>query len=154
MPDEAHVEGIKVRRHAVGGGYSPQRHHMIVGAIITHHADAAHRQQHGKSLPDVLVEAGTPDFLDENLVGKPQHVELLAGDLARATNGKAGARERVALDKSLRQPEFAAERAHLILEQLTQRLDKLHVHPLGQPADVMVRLDSDRWSASERHAFY
>jgi hypothetical protein len=40
-----------------------------------------------------------------------------------------------------RQPEREAELAHLVLEQLAQRLEQLQVQRLGQPADVVVRLD-------------
>ena len=50
-------------------------------------------------------------------------------------------------------PELTAERAHLVLEQLAQRLDQLHVHSLGQPPDIMMALDRHRRAAGERHAF-
>jgi hypothetical protein len=36
------------------------------------------------------------------------------------------------------QAELAAERPHLVLEQLAQRLHQLHAHALGQAADVVV----------------
>ena len=42
---------------------------------------------------------------------------------------------------SVGQAELLADRAHLVLEQQAQRLDELEVHLLGQPADVVVRLD-------------
>ena len=58
----------------------------------------------------------------------------------------------MAADEHVRQAELAAERAHLVLEQLAQRLDQLHVHALGQAADVVVRLDRHRRPAGERHA--
>ena len=54
--------------------------------------------------------------------------------------------------KCFGQPQLAAQRAHLVLEQLAQRLDQLHVHPLRQAADVVVRLDRHRRAAGERHA--
>ena len=56
------------------------------------------------------------------------------------------------VDERRRQAELAAERAHLVLEQFAQRLDQLHVHALGQAADIVVRLDGDRGPAGERHA--
>ena len=52
-------------------------------------------------------------------------------------------------DDGLRQPEFAPEHAHLVLEQFAQRLDQLHAHALGQTADIVMRLDGDRWAAGE-----
>ena len=49
-------------------------------------------------------------------------------------------------------PSSRPERAHLVLEQLAQRLDQLQVHALGQAADVVVRLDGHRRAAGEGHA--
>ena len=62
---------------------------------------------------------------------------------------RPGPGERVAPDELLGQAELAAERAHLVLEQLAQRLDQLQVHALGQAADVVVRLDRHRRPAGE-----
>ena len=59
----------------------------------------------------------------------------------------------MAADEGGGQAEFAAERAHLVLEQFAQRLDELHVHALGQAADIVVRLDRHRGAAGERDAF-
>ena len=87
-----------------------------------------------------------------DVVGQAQDVELLARDLARAADRKAGPGKRMAADEGLGQAELAAERAHLVLEQFAQRLDQLHVHALGQAADIVVRLDRHRRPAGERHA--
>ena len=43
-------------------------------------------------------------------------------------------------DERFGQPKFAAQGAHLILEQFAQRLNQFHVHLLGQAADIMVAL--------------
>ena len=58
----------------------------------------------------------------------------------------------MATDERLGQAELTAERAHFVLEQFAQRLDKFQMHALGQAADIMVRFDGDRRSAGERHA--
>jgi hypothetical protein len=42
---------------------------VVVGALVAHHADALHRQQHGKDLPDGVVEDGLADRLDGDRVG-------------------------------------------------------------------------------------
>ena len=60
-------------------------HHVVVGAVVAHDADGAHRQDDGEGLPDVVVEAGAADLLDEDLVGEAQDVELLGRDGAGAT---------------------------------------------------------------------
>ena len=65
-------------------------------------------------------------------------------DLAGDADREARAGERMAADDRLGQAELAAERADLVLEQLAQRLDQLHVHPLGQAADIVVALDRTR----------
>ena len=43
-----------------------------------------------------------------------------------------------------RQAEREAELAHLVLEQLAQRLEELQMQRLRQAADVVVRLDGGR----------
>ncbi len=58
----------------------------------------------------------------------------------------------MAADEGLGQAELAAEHADLVLEELAQRLDELHVHALGQAAHIVVALDRDRGAAGERHA--
>jgi len=40
-----------------------------------------------------------------------------------------------------RQTEFAAEHPHLVLEQLAQGLDQLHLHARRQAADIVVALN-------------
>ena len=45
------------------------------------------------------------------------------------------------LDDGLRHAQLAADRADLVLEQLTERLHQLEPQLLRQPADVVVRLD-------------
>src|SRR3546814_16300886 len=55
----------------------------------------------------------------------------------------------MAANQTLRQAELAPERAHLVLEQLAQRLDQLHLHARRQAAHVVVRLDGDAGAAGE-----
>ena len=50
----------------------------------------------------------------------------------------------MAEDHVVRQAEREAELAHLVLEQLAQRLEQLQVQRLRQAADVVVRLDVHR----------
>ena len=56
-------------------------------------------------------------------------------------------------DEVGRQAELAAERAHLVLEQLAQRLDQLHLHARRQAADIVMALDRDRGAAGEGDRF-
>ena len=64
--------------------------------------------------------------------------------LAQNPHRESRPRERLADDELLLQSQLAADLAHFVLEQLAQRLDQLHAHPLGQAADVVVALDHRR----------
>ena len=82
------------------------------------------------------------DLIAEDEVRVAQDVELILGHRAEAADGQTRARERLAHDQILRQAELAAERAHLVLKQQTQRLnDLLEIHKVRQAADVVVALD-------------
>src|SRR5579885_2843261 len=45
------------------------------------------------------------------------------------------------IDQRLRQSEFHAELANLVLEQIFERLNQFETEFLGQPADIVVRFD-------------
>src|SRR6185503_15936410 len=47
-----------------------------------------------------------------------------------------------------RKTELEPEPAHLVLEELAQRLDQAELHLLRQPADVVMRLDDMRLACS------
>jgi hypothetical protein len=61
--------------------------------------------------------------------------------LAEDAHAQPRPRERMAVDHVVRQAERVAELAHLVLEQLAQRLEQLQVQRFRQAADVVVRLD-------------
>ena len=90
-------------------------------------------------------------MLRTRLVGSDEG--LLACHAAWATDGKARTREGVPADEAFRQAEFLAERPHLVLEEFAQRLDQLHVHALGQAADIVMRLDGGGGGSGEGDAF-
>jgi hypothetical protein len=55
--------------------------------------------------------------------------------------------ERLAHQELLVDPRSRPTRAHLVLEELAQRLDEREAHPLGQPAHVVMALDGGRGPA-------
>jgi hypothetical protein len=77
-------------------------------------------------------------------IGEAQRVGGGLGDFAQDAHAEARAREGMALHHLGGQAEFQADGAHLVLEQLAQRLDQLQLHVLGQAADVVVALDDVR----------
>src|SRR5579875_3584762 len=114
---------------------------MIVGSIVAHHSDRPHRKKHGESLPDCVIKPRTADFIEVNGVGLPQDFAFLVSHFARDADRESGSWKRMAADKSVRKSEFTPQLSHLVLEQFTKRFDELHVHSLGQPADIVVALD-------------
>ena len=139
-----------VRGHEVGRLHRAQRDHVLVGAAVAHHAHRAHRQEHGERLRGQVVPgravrvARGAQLVDEDRVGAAQQIGVLALHLAQDAHAEARARERMAVDHLARQAELQPELAHLVLEELAQRLEQLQVQRLGQAADVVVRLDRVR----------
>ena len=88
-------------------------------------------------------QPSSAQLLDEDGVGALQQLGVIAVHLAEDAHAQARARERMAEHHLARQAEREAELAHLVLEQLAQRLEQLEVQRLGQAADVVVRLDGD-----------
>ena len=78
-------------------------------------------------------------LFDEDGVGAAQEICILLADLTQNANTEAGAGKGVPVDHVEGQAQLHAELAHLILEQLAQRLHQLHVHALA--AHVVVGLD-------------
>ena len=104
------------------------------------HADALDRQEDGERLPDLVVESGVADLLDQDRVGPAQRARRSSVTSPRMRIASPGPGKGCRPTMSLRQPELAPDLPHLVLEQLAERLDQLE-HPLGQAAHVVVGLD-------------
>src|SRR5881396_617606 len=130
-----------IGRHAVGRGDGADGDHVLVGALVAHDADRLDRQEDGERLPEVAVEAGRADLLLDDRVRPAQDREPLGIDGADDAHGEPGARERLAGDDLLGDAQHAPQVAHLVLEQLAQRLEQLEAHALGKTAHVVVALD-------------
>ena len=81
------------------------------------------------------------DLLAHDRVGLLQDRDLLGRHLADDPHAQPRTGERLAPHDLVGQAELGADRAHLVLEQITQRLHQLERHVLGQAADVVVALD-------------
>ena len=120
-----------VRGHEVGRLHGAQRDRVLVGAAVAHHADRAHRQEHRERLRGLVVPrlavgvVRHPQLVDEDRVGAAQQVGALARDLAQDAHAQARARERMAEHHVARQAELEPQLAHLVLEELAQRLEQL-----------------------------
>ena len=125
-------EARPVRGHRVLGGDGADHDRIRVRALVPLHADRADRGQHGEALPELAVEVGAADLLEQDRIRAAQDREPLLGHLADDADREARPRERLAPDHPLGEPELLADPADLVLEEQAQRLDELHPHVLGQ----------------------
>ena len=139
--EKRRIEPRPIGRHAVVRLDRANRDHAFVAAPVAHHAHRLERQQHREGLPQARAEPGRGDLFHHDRVGAAQQLEPLARDLADDPHRQPGSGKRLAIDDLGGQAELAADLAHLVLEQLAQRLDQLQAHPLRQSADIVMALD-------------
>src|SRR5688500_5197080 len=130
-----------VRGHEVGRRHGADGEHVFVRPLISHDADALHREEHRKGLRNLAIESRPADLVDHDLVGVLQDLDALGGHFAEDAYRESGTGERRAPDELLLESQLEAEAPDLVLEQLAHRLDELQPHLLGQAADVVMRLD-------------
>ncbi len=127
-----------------------QRHHVVVAAAIAHHTHAFHWQKYDKSLAGQLVPAlaadgvyGAAQLFDEDGVGAAQQIGEFLLYLAQNAHAQARAGEGVAVHHGRGQTEGDAEFAHLVFEEVAQRLQQFEPQLLGQTTHVVVAFDGD-----------
>ena len=84
---------------------------VVVGALVAHDADAADGEEDAEGLPEFVVESGGLDFVDEDVVGLAEDVELFFVDGAEAADAEAGSWEGLAHDDVFGEAEEAADLA-------------------------------------------
>src|SRR5258706_6326931 len=137
-------QAYPVGRHAVHRLYRPERHRVLVRAVVAHHPDRPHQQEHREGLPDLPVEAGRLHFLDQDRVRLAQQVEPVLRDGPQAAHRETRPGEGLAVDELVVEAQLLADLPDLVLEQLPQRLDQLELERLRQAADVVMALDHRR----------
>ena len=95
-------------------------------------------------MPQLRVQALSLHFLDHNRIGAPQQRQAVGRHLAQDPHREPRTREWLSDHELLVEPHLAPDLAHLVLEQLAQRLDQRHPHPVRQAAHVVVALDHRR----------
>ena len=130
-----------VCRHGVCAGDSTKRDSPLISPFVAHHAHTAHREQDDARLPHLAVKPPFTQSADEDVVSVLQDAHLFGGDVAEDAHGQSRPGERMTVDEMLGHLEFAADTAHLVLEEPAQRFAKAQVHLFGQSAHVVVTLD-------------
>src|SRR5437763_2916219 len=92
--------------HRVFGGHRAQHDRVGVRAVVAHHADGLDGGQHREALPDLSVETGPPDLLDDDGVGVLQDLDSFARDRADDAHRETRTRERLAPDELLGKTEL------------------------------------------------
>ena len=145
-------EPSPVRRHRVDGVHAADGAGVLVGALVAHHPHRAARQQHREGLPDVTVAGQLAHFLLDAAVRLLQKPHLLARHLAEDAHAEPRTGKRLAVEERGIHAEKPTHRAHLVLEEVAERLDELELEVGRQPADVVVALDGLRWAAGRAGA--
>ena len=118
---------------------------VLVGPAVAHDADRLHRQQHRERLRRLAIPA--------RLLAAPRGRSRRPARSTSSRSSVTSPRQRTARPgpgngcrqtSVLRQAQLQAEPAHLVLEQVAERLDQLEAELLRQAADVVVRLDRRR----------
>src|SRR5262249_26239057 len=99
---------------------------------------------HGKRLRRLAIPARLLQFVLQDRIRLSQPLEVPGCDWPKATHCQPWARKRMPPHRLFRQAEFQPEPAHLVLEQIFERLDQLKSQLPWQPADVVMRLDRRR----------
>ena len=118
-------KGVGVGGHPIDRCHRAERQRIIISAPVAHNAHGFHWQDRGKSLPDVIIKPVFANLVDVDGISAAQNIQLFCGNLARATDGKARAREGMAADKGSRQAQLAPQGAHFVFVQFSQRFDQL-----------------------------
>src|SRR4030095_3524493 len=136
-------QGRPIGGHPVETLHRANRHGVFVRPRVTHDADALHRQQHRKALPQPLIPASFPNLIGDNAIGEAQQIQPLLRHGADQTDGEPGTREGLPDDELAFESEILPDSPDLVLEEIAQRLDERELHAFGETANVVVTLDDD-----------
>jgi len=121
-----------------------QRDDEFVRAVVADHADRLDRQKHRKRLADFVIPTVLLQLFEINRIGLAQQVGVFFFDFAEDAHTEAGPGERMTLDDGRGQAELQTDFAHLVFEQLAQRLQQFELHARRQAADIVMRFNHPR----------
>ncbi len=147
---EIPIESVSSASHEISSLNGSESNDLLVDSVVTHDTDGLDWQESGVSLRDLVVNSGSLDLGDENVVGLAGDGDLLSGDLTEDTDGNSWTWEWVAHDKVVWDTELSSKLANLVLKQLSQWLNELETlavhHALWETTNVVVGLDSGGWT--------
>ena len=159
-----------VGRHGIGRSDGTEGHRLLIGALIAHHTDTLHGEEHHAGLPNLVVERNLDfallgsiightgrqkatcfhhvhlDFVvaqaaDEDVVGILQHAHLFGRDVAQNAHGQSGAGEGVTIDKVFGHTHLASHAAHFVFEEPLEGFTDFQVHLFRKTAHIVVAFD-------------
>ena len=105
------------------------------------YANALDVRNNDEILPNFFCKAVVCKFFAENCVCFTKGGKAVTGDCAKAANTKAGTRERLAVNHSVRKTKSFADYAYFVFEEKFDRFNKFKIEVFGKAADVVVALD-------------
>ena len=128
--------------HKIVGGDSTDGQQMVIGPVVAHDAHGADPGQDAEELGHVLFIAVLRHLVPEDPVGFLEDFHLFRGDLADDPHPQAGAGEGLTPHQLPGDAQLLPYPAHLVLEQVLQRLDGAQeVHILGLLDHIVVGFD-------------
>ena len=88
--------------------------HLVVRPLVTLNTNGLDRQQGNESLRDLIVQTSSSNFLNVDLVGVLQDLNLFTRDFAKDSNSETGTREGVSADQVSRNVEKSTESSDLV----------------------------------------
>ena len=105
------------------------------------YANALDIRNNDEILPYFFSKTVVCKFFAENCVCFTKSCKTVTGDCAKAANTKAGTRERLAVNHSVRKTKSFADYAYFVFEEKFDRFNKFEVKVFGKAADVVVALN-------------
>src|SRR5262249_17416125 len=130
-----------VSRHSIMTLHDPERHGVLVGALIAHHPHRSNRTKNSERLPEFIVPVGRFHFAYDDFVRLSQDRKAFLRDIAEDSHRETGTRKRLAKYDFARQLKLETHLPNLILEKMTERFEQLKIHRFRQSADIVMALD-------------
>ena len=129
-------------RHGIAGVDRTDHDRPVIAALSVTDAGRPEVGHDGEVLPDLPGQAVLCKFLAQDGVRLSDGLKAVTRDGPDAAYAETRAREGLTVDHPVRQAEFAADDADLVLEEDADRLDQFKVQIIRQSAGVVVRLDA------------
>lgn len=107
-------ENEPIGSHEVFGRDGPESHDLVVCTGIAGYADGLDGQEGDKGLGNLVIQTCGPDFLNVDIVGVLENLDLVPSDFAEDSDGEAWSWEGMTADEVGRNVEESTQCANLV----------------------------------------